>query len=73
MRARTGNPTGDGIHAKCVLAQIDGVKWSAVGNLNGGEISYKVNREVVLMTDDLLVYTRLFAVFEHDWTLVTTR
>ena len=43
-----GNPTG-GIHAKWLLACVDGVTWAAVGSLNGGEISHKVNREVVLM------------------------
>ena len=68
-----GNPIGDGIHAKWLLARVDGVTWAALGSLNGGEISYKVNREPVLMTDHPLVYARLFAIFAHDWTLVTTR
>ncbi len=67
----TGNPTGGGIHAKWLLARVDGVTWSAVGSLNGGEISHKVNREVVLMVDHPLVYERLLAVFLHDWALVT--
>lgn len=67
----TGNPTGGGIHAKWLLARVDGVTWSAVGSLNGGEISHKTNREVVLLTDDPLVYDRLLAVFLHDWALVT--
>lgn len=66
-----GNPTGGGIHAKWLLAQIDGLKWSAVGSLNGGEISYKVNREVVLMVDHPLIYDRFLEVFLHDWALVT--
>jgi hypothetical protein len=65
-----GNPTGGGIHAKWLLAQVDGVKWSAVGSLNGGEISYKVNREVVLMVEQSTVYDRLLEVFLHDWALV---
>jgi cardiolipin synthase len=65
-----GNPTGGGIHAKWLLARVDGVTWSAVGSLNGGEISYKVNREVVLMTDHSLVFDRLLEVFLHDWALV---
>jgi hypothetical protein len=46
MQARTGNSTG-GIHMKLVLVQVNGETWSAMGSLNGGEISYKVNREVV--------------------------
>jgi hypothetical protein len=46
---------------------VGGVKWSVMGSLNGGEISYKVNHEVVLMVDHLLVYERLLEVFLHDW------
>ena len=45
--------------------------WAAVGSLNGGEISYKVNREVVLLADHPLIYDRLVEVFLHDWALVT--
>ncbi len=59
----TANPTGGGIHAKWLLARVNGVTWSAVGSLNGGEISHKVNREVVLMVDDpvaMRVYWRFF-------------
>ncbi len=66
-----GNPTGSGIHAKWLLARVDGVTWTAVGSLNGGEISHKVNREVVLMIDHPLVYDRLLGVFLHDWAIVT--
>ena len=66
-----GNPTGGGIHAKWLLARVDGATWSAIGSLNGGEISHKVNREVVLMVDHPLVYERLVEVFLHDWALVT--
>ena len=65
-----GNPTGGGIHAKWFLAQIDGVKWSAVGSLNGGEISHKVNREVVLLVDHPQVFARLQEVFLYDWEIV---
>ena len=39
--------------------------------MNGGEISYKVNREVVLMVDQPAIYDRLLEVFLHDWALVT--
>ena len=38
--------------------------------MNGGEISYKINREVVLVVDHPLVYDRLLEVFLHDWDLV---
>jgi hypothetical protein len=53
-----------------VLARVDGVTRSAVGSLDGGEISYKVNREVVLMAAQRLIYVRLLEVFLHDWALV---
>ncbi len=66
-----GNPTGGGLHAKWLLAQINRVKWSAEGSLNGGEISYKVNHEVVLVVDHPTDYDRLLEVFVHDWALVT--
>jgi hypothetical protein len=44
-----------------------------VGSLNGGEISRKVNREVVLMMDHSLVYDRLLEAFLHDWTGISDR
>ena len=65
--ARTGNPTQGGIHAKVVLVRLGNHYWSAVGSLNGGEISHKLNREVVIMTDAAAVYTRLAEVFAWDW------
>ncbi len=67
----TANPTGGGIHAKWLLARVNGVTWSAVGSLNGGEISHKVNREVVLMVDDPVIYERLLEVFLNDWGMTT--
>jgi len=69
-----GNLTGGGIHANWVLLRVGRVKWSAVGTLNGGEISYKVNREVVLMVDQPAIYDRLLSVFLHDcYILLHTR
>lgn len=65
--ARTGNPTGGGIHAKVVLVRLGHHYWSAVGSLNGGEISHKLNREVVVITDVAAVYTWLAEVFAWDW------
>ena len=72
LQARTGNPTGGGIHMKLMLVKVGGATWTALGSLNGGEVSHKINREVVLMVDDPLVYARLLEVFEHDWALVTS-
>lgn len=46
---------------------MGGVKWSAVGSLNGGEISHKINREVVMLTDTPEVHARLVEVFAWDW------
>lgn len=67
LEARTGNPTLGGIHAKVVLVRLGDHYWSAVGSLNGGEISHKVNREVIVITDMPGVYTRLAEVFAWDW------
>jgi cardiolipin synthase A/B len=41
--------------------------WPAVGSLNGGEISHKPNREVVLLTDMPGVFQRLSEVFWWEW------
>jgi len=67
LEARLGNPTLAGIHAKLLLVQLDQQAWSAVGSLNGGEVSHKLNREVVLLTDMQRIYERLREVFEWDW------
>lgn len=69
MQAATGNPTGRGVHAKIILLRVGGEVWSAVGSLNGGEISDKVNREVVLVVDQPAIYARLAEVFAWDWEL----
>lgn len=67
LEARLGNPTGGGIHAKLFLLRIGEERWSAVGSLNGGEVSHKLNREVLLLTDLAGVHDRLAAVFDYDW------
>ncbi len=67
LDARVGNPTLGGIHAKIVLVRLGNEHWSAVGSLNGGEVSYKLNREVVVLTDLAGVYDRLAEVFAWDW------
>ncbi len=69
LQAQLGNPTAGGIHAKLLLARIGGETWSAVGSLNGGEVSFKLNREVVLLLDSPAIYDRLHAVFDHDWAI----
>lgn len=67
IEARRGNPTGGGIHAKTFLIRVGHEQWSAVGSLNGGEVSHKLNREVVLLTDMPGVFLRLSEVFWWDW------
>lgn len=67
LRARVGNPTLGGIHAKLFLLQIGDERWSAVGSLNGSEVSHKLNREVVVLTDMAAIYQRLLEVFLADW------
>jgi cardiolipin synthase A/B len=69
LQAQLGNPTAGGIHAKLLLVRIGNETWSAVGSLNGGEVSHKLNREVVLLLDSPTVYDRLHAVFDHDWAI----
>lgn len=69
LEARLGNPTQGGIHAKLWLIRLGERRWSAVGSLNGSEVSHKLNREVVLLTDLPGVYTRLAEVFAWDWAI----
>ena len=73
MEARRGNPTLGGIHAKVALVRIGTEHWTAVGSLNGSEVSHKLNREVVLLTDLAGVYQRLQEVFAWDWQLGVPR
>ena len=67
LQVELGNPTAGGIHAKLFLARVGGETWSAVGSLNGGEVSCKLNREVLLLVDSPAIFARLRAVFDHDW------
>ncbi len=71
IQVRLGNPTGGGIHAKVVLVRLGDERWSAVGSLNGSEVSHKLNREVVLLVNHPAIYGRLLEVFLHDWALTT--
>ena len=48
ISTRGWGSTGGGIHAKIVLIRVDGETWSVVGSLDGGEISHKINREVLM-------------------------
>lgn len=70
LAVRIGNPTGGGIHAKLLLIRMGREHWSAVGSLNGGEISVKLNRELVLLVEEPQIYQYLLDVFEHDWSAI---
>jgi hypothetical protein len=67
LQARRGNPTGQGIHNKMVLAQIGGEGWVMAGSLNGGEASAKLNREISLLVGSDEAYAYLADVFWYDW------
>ncbi len=69
MQARLCDPTWRGLHANLVLVRIGGEKWTALGSLNGGEVSHKGNREVVVLVDHPLIYDRPREDFLHDWVL----
>jgi len=67
LDARRRNPTGGGIHNKMVLAEINGQGWVVVGSLNGGEVSAKLNREMVLKVASNAAYNYLSDMFWYDW------
>ncbi len=81
LEARTGNPTGGGLHNKMILlafrpaedeprrpvASAQGEYWNVLGSLNGTEISHKANREVAIALESQAVYSALASVFAYDW------
>lgn len=67
LETRLGNPTGEGIHSKMVLAQIDGRGYVHVGSINGSEAASKTNRELALQVQSNQAYEFLKAVFDADW------
>ena len=66
------NPTADP-NPRLERVKVGNETWTALGGLNGGEVSHKVNREVVLLVDAPALYDRLreVLVFLHDWTFTT--
>jgi uncharacterized repeat protein (TIGR01451 family) len=67
LEARLGNPTGEGIHNKMVLAEIGGRGYIHVGSINGSEAASKTNRELALQVQSSRAYEFLQAVFDYDW------
>jgi hypothetical protein len=51
------------------LIQVGGEQWPAAGSLNGGEVSHKLNREIVLLTDMPGIFACLAEMFWWDWEL----
>jgi len=67
LEARLGNPAGEGIHNKMVLALVGGRGYVHVGSINGSEASHKVNRELALQVQSDAAYELLAGVFDFDW------
>ena len=67
IRARLGNPTGAGVHAKLHLLAIGSQRWTVLGSINGGEVSNKLNRELAIALESKAAYDFLSGVFWEDW------
>ncbi len=68
LAAALGNPTGDGIHSKMVLVDLqDEGRTIHVGSINGSEASNKVNRELAIQFGSEAAFDYLQTVFESDW------
>lgn len=67
LLCKLGNPTGEGIHNKMVLARVDGRGALHVGSINGSELSSKGNREVALQIWSDAAYAYLSQMFWQDW------
>ena len=67
IRARLGNPTGAGVHAKLHLLAIGSQRWIVLGSINGGEVSNKLNRELAIALESKTAYDFLAGVFWEDW------
>lgn len=67
IEVRAGNPAGAGIHAKMGLIADERGAWVAVGSLNGGEGSHKINREVMLLVQNRQLHDYIALEFEKDW------
>lgn len=68
LAAALGNPTGNGIHSKLVLVDLqDEGRTIHVGSINGSETSNKVNRELAVQFRSEAAFEYLRTVFEADW------
>lgn len=68
LEAAIGNPTGDGIHNKMILVDLNAAgKYVHIGSINGSEASSKVNREVALQVQSAEIFDYLRRPFYFDW------
>ncbi len=67
IEVATGNPTGTGIHAKLHLLALGAERWVVLGSINGGEVSNKINREMMIAFQSVQAHAVLEQVFLDDW------
>ncbi len=67
MEAATGNPAGGGLHAKLHLLALGAERWLVLGSANGGEVSNKLNREMMLALESAQAHAALEQIFLADW------
>ncbi len=67
IMVKLGNPAGAGLHAKLHLLAIGSQRWTALGSINGGEVSNKLNRELGITLESKMAYDYLSDVFWNDW------
>lgn len=67
LEAATGNPAGGGLHAKLHLLSLGSERWVVLGSVNGGEVSNKLNREMMIALQSAQAHAALEQVFLDDW------
>ena len=68
LQAAAGNATGEGIHIKMALVDLqDEGQYVHLGSINGSETSSKVNREVAIQIQSKEIYDYLGQMFRYDW------
>jgi uncharacterized repeat protein (TIGR01451 family) len=67
LACATTNPTGQGIHNKMVLVQLNNQGYVHIGSINGTEQSNKGNRELAVQFQSNEAYALLSAMFWRDW------
>lgn len=73
LEAATGNPTGGGLHAKLHLLSLGLERWAVLGSANGGEVSNKLNREMMIALQSAQAHAALERIFVDDWLAVQSQ